>query len=314
MMKPDAGLLQELIEKVQHNTASQKELRLLLQLLEENNQGDLMPPEEWFQSEPEPLSAGLKNKVVNMALQRNIRGGHFRRWLPYAAMLLVLLGLMILWPRHEPSYTTIAAGDGEIKRIVLPDSSAVILNARSVIRYSEAYTGTSREVMLDGEAFFEIHPDRQAPFIVHTGHVQTQVLGTSFNVKHYPGEKLVVGVVTGKVKVMAAEGQQAILEQGSKVSYDSASNGFTRFREEPHKMNSWQQGIITMDNLTLKEVTTVLERWYSVRIVLGTPEMGRHVLSGQQANTSLESVLESICFIYHLQYHRQGNIIRIDKK
>lgn len=313
-MKPDAGLLQELIDKVQHNTASQDELRLLLQLLEEKNPGDLMPAEEWFQSEPQPLSARLKNKVVNTALQKNIRGGYFRRWLPYAAMLLVLLGVLLLWPRHEPRYTTIAARDGEIKRVVLPDSSVVILNARSVIRYSEAYKSVSRDVILDGEAFFEIHPDGKVPFIVHTGKVRTQVLGTSFNVKHYPGEKLMVSVATGKVKVVAPEGKQVVLEKGSKVSYDSITTTFASFTEEPHKMNSWQQGIINMDNLTLGEVTTILERWYSVRIILETPQMGRHILSGLQANTSLESVLESICFIYHLQYRREGNIIRMEKK
>lgn len=315
-MKRDAGLLQELIEKVQHNTASREELLVFLQLLEEQDQPALMPPEEWAQSEPLPLSAGLKNKVINAALQRKVllRRDYFRRWLPYAAMLLVLLGMWLLWPRHQPSYTTIAAGDGEIKRVVLPDSSIVILNARSVIRYSEAYAGGSRDVTLDGEAFFEVHPDKQAPFIVYTGPVQTEVLGTSFNVKRYPGEKLVVSVATGKVKVKTPEGKQAVLDKGSKLSYDSATGDFTNFREAPHKMNSWQQGIINMDNLTLAEVAMVLERWYSVRIVLGTPEMARHVLSGQQANTSLESVLESICFIYHLQYHRQGNTIRLDKK
>ncbi|HWV64749.1 FecR family protein [Chitinophaga sp.] len=315
-MKRDADLLQELIDKVQHNTASRDELRLLLQLLEEEDHRVLMPAEEWLQSESQPLPAGLKSKVVNTALQRTttVKRGYFRRWLPYAAMLLALLGLVLLWPRHKPVYTTVAAADGEIKRIALPDSSVVILNARSVIRYSDTYAATSRDVILDGEAFFEIHPDRQAPFIVHTGNVQTKVLGTSFNVKRYPGEKLVVSVASGKVKVMARAGKEVVLDKGSKASYDSAANQFASFREEPHNMNLWQQGIINMNNLTLAEVSTVLERWYSVRIVLDMPETGRHVLSGQQANTSLESVLESICFIYHLQYHRQGNIIRINKK
>lgn len=315
MMKRDAGLLQELIDKVQHNTASGDELRLLLQLLEEQDHRVLMPAEEWLQSEPQPLPAELKNKVVKSAVQKDttVKRGYFRRWLPYAAMLLVLLGLVLLWPRHQPVYTVIVAGDGEIKRIALPDSSSVILNARSVIRYSNAFAATSRDVILEGEAFFEIHPDN-TPFIVYTGNVQTKVLGTSFNVKHYPGEKLVVSVASGKVKVTAPAGKELVLGKGSKASYDSAANQFASFREEPHNMNSWQQGIINMNNLTLAEVTTALERWYSVRIVLDAPETGRHVLSGQQANTSLESVLESICFIYHLQYHRQGNIIRINKK
>ncbi|MET3877472.1 FecR domain-containing protein [Chitinophaga sp. OAE865] len=316
MIKRDAGLLQELIDKVQHNTASQEELRLLLQLLEEQDHRVLMPAEEWWQSESQPLSAGLKSKVVKAAVQKSttVKYGYFRRWLPYAAMLLVLVGLVFLWPRHQPVYTTIAAADGEIKRIALPDSSVVVLNARSVIHYSDAYATASRDVMLEGEAFFEIHPDRQTPFIVHTGNVQTKVLGTSFNVKRYPGEKLVVSVASGKVKVIAPAGKEILLGKGSKASYDSAANQFASFREEPHNMNSWQQGIINMNNLTLAEVTTVLERWYSVRIMLDAPETGRHVLSGQQTNASLESVLESICFIYHLQYHRQGNIIRINKK
>ena len=318
-MRSDAGLLQELMEKVQHNNATREELRLLLQLLEEKKHHHVMPYEEWLQSDGQQLSPGLKHRVMKAALHKNTTGiqHYIRRWLPYAAVILMLLAIRLFLPgpwKHQPAYVTIAANDGEIKRIVLPDSSVVTLNARSEIRFQQGGKSNSRDVFLDGEAFFEIHPDNNKPFIVHTDGMQTQVLGTSFNIKYYPGEKLMVGVLTGKVKVTAAEGKSTVLQRGEKTIYNPSAGVFTSINEEPQEMNAWQQGIINMNNLTLEEVATVLERWYSVKIILESPGIAKHILSGSQNNTSLEASLNAICFVYNLGYHQQGNVVHIYKK
>lgn len=318
-MRSDAGLLQELMKKVQQNNATPEELRLLLQLLDEKRPHHVMPYEEWLQSDPQQLSPGMKQRIMKAAIHKPSIGiqHYVRRWLPYAAVILMLLAIRFFLPgpwRHQPVYTAVAARDGEIKRIVLPDSSVVTLNARSEIRFQQAGKSSSREVFLDGEAFFDIHPDNSKPFIVHTDGMQTQVLGTSFNVKYYPGEKLMVGVLTGKVKVTAAAGKSVVLQRGEKAIYNSSAGAFTSIKEEPQEMTAWQQGIINMNNLTLEEVATVLERWYSVKISLESPGIAKHILSGSQNNTSLEAALNAICFVYNLDYRREGNTIHIYKK
>ena len=312
MIKPDASL-QELIDKVHANTASEEELQLLLELLD---QPMLMPYDEWLQGSQSPVSQALISKVIEAATGNStpVIFRYMRRWLPYAAIVLIALGIFYWWPSHQPTYITVATKDGEIKRVMLPDSSVAILNARSSIRYKTGTGADGRQLQLNGEAFFDIHPDEHAPFIVQTGEVRTQVLGTSFNIKYFPAENLAVGVLTGKVKVVADEDKFIVLERGDKVILDHRTREFSSHTEDPQKMNAWQQGIINMDNLTLSEVATILDRWYSVKIILESPGIGHHRLSGSQANTSLESVLESICFVYHLSYAQEGNIIHIYKK
>ena len=103
------------------------------------------------------------------------------------------------------------------------------------------------------------------------------------------------------------------MTKGDQVTYDATAT-FTSIVADPQQMSSWQKGIIDMNNLTLHQVAAILERWYSVKIVLMTPGIGQHILSGTQTNTSLTATLESICFVYNLQYQQEGQIIKIREK
>lgn len=315
-MKYDAAKVQELFKKIQDKTATAEELRLFLDMTAATDPRQLMPYEEWEQSTARGVPAPLKEKIILAATKKKTPGiqRYIRKWLPYAAAILLLLAVRLFLPipwGQQPVYLTATANDGEIKRVSLPDSSIIMLNARSSVRYRKDYPAGSREIFLEGEAFFDVRANDKKPFIVHSSNLHTQVLGTSFNIKSYPGEKLLVGVLTGKVKVADQAGKWITLAKGDKVMYDKQTAAFSNYTEDPKNMSSWQHGAINMDNLTLREVAAVLERWYSVKIMLMTPGIENYVLSGSQTNTSLASTLESICFIYHLQYEQQGQIIKI---
>ncbi|WP_317235987.1 FecR family protein [Niabella hibiscisoli] len=75
--------------------------------------------------------------------------------------------------------------DGERKPLVLTDGTKVWLNAGSRLSYLPGFSAATREVMLEGEAFFDVTEDKSKPFVVHAGHVLIRVLGTAFNVKAY---------------------------------------------------------------------------------------------------------------------------------
>lgn len=313
MTKYDASDMQELIRKIQEHTATAEELRRFLHMTEQPALDDLLPFTEWQQSPQEALPSGLKEKVMQ-AIPRN-RLRYLRKSWPYAAAVALLLVLHQLLPRighQQPALLTAATRDGEIKRITLPDSTTVVLNARSAIRYASS-PDAIREVFLEGEAYFDVRQNQHKPFVVRSGALSTRVLGTTFNIRAYPGETQQLGVVSGKIQVSSPEGKSLVMTKGDQVTYDATAT-FVSITADPLQISSWQKGIIDMNNLTLQQVAAILERWYSVKIILLSPGIGQHVLSGTQTNTSLTATLESICFVYNLQYQQEGQIIKIREK
>lgn len=307
--------IRELFEKIQQNTATPEELRLFLELTEKEDQQETLPYQEWEQTSPQQLPPRLEQRILRKAAPKQPL---LRRLLPYAAAAAVLLvAIRLLWPSSTPqpaaNWITVSTADGEMRTLRLPDSSVVTLNARSSIRYNSSSTG-ARTVYLQGQAYFDVQQNQHRPFVVHSGELSTQVLGTSFDVRSYPRETPRIAVLTGKVKVADPRGKSIVLAQGEQASYNTDNDQFSSATADPALMSNWQQGIINMNNMTLQEVSAVLERWYSIKVVLETPGIGDYILSGTQANTSLNSTLESICFIFQLQYTQDGNTVLIRKK
>src|SRR6202000_336004 len=90
---------------------------------------------------------------------------------------------------------------GQRSVVRLSDSTIVYLGPDSKINFPGRFNGKTRELNLEGEAFFQVKKDHQHPFIIHTGDVSTTVLGTSFKITAFKGEPLTVSVATGKVRV-----------------------------------------------------------------------------------------------------------------
>jgi hypothetical protein len=141
-------------------------------------------------------------------------------WLKIAAAAVVFIGLISYFfvrpgkndgANDQPAVATAAAGSllhvstttGEGKKIKLPDGTQVWLSPSSIIEYPASFSGKSlREINLSGEGFFEVAHDPVHPFIIHSGNIETRVVGTSFNIQAYDNqEEINVMVVTGKVNV-----------------------------------------------------------------------------------------------------------------
>ena len=142
-----------------------------------------------------------------------IRRRRIRAW-RIAAMLLILLsaGLGYLFintrgdsgtmARNNSLKESLVAQKGSRTRSMLPDGSTVWLNAGSRLHYINDFNGETREVSLEGEAYFDIAKKENQPFIVHTGGIRIRVLGTAFNVKSYPEDRNVeTTLFHGRVQV-----------------------------------------------------------------------------------------------------------------
>ncbi|GAA4323028.1 FecR family protein [Mucilaginibacter gynuensis] len=201
-------------------------------------------------------------------------------WLKYAAILLLVTGLgawlLLEWlPKGTSGQLALLEKynpRGQRTRITLQDSSVVYLGADSRLRYPELLNGNTREIFLEGEAFFEVKHDVKHPFIVHTGRVQTQVLGTSFKIEAFKNQRLKVAVATGKVSVgykdhTDALRSLAILTPGKEVSLNAANKAVISTIAIAD-ITGWADGSLAFNDARLDEIARELERWYNTKIII----------------------------------------------
>lgn len=148
--------------------------------------------------------------------------------------------------------------------VTLSDGTRVMLNANSTLEYPASFDDAEvREVRLKGEAHFEVTKNPHRPFVVKAGEMQTQVLGTVFDVKAYRKDAPKVTLMEGKVKVSNADtevemhpGQTATL-QSDKIVVSRASSS----------VSDWLEGDFDMDQVTLAEAMSDIGAWYNKTVV-----------------------------------------------
>lgn len=148
--------------------------------------------------------------------------------------------------------------------VTLSDGTKVRLNANSTLEYPASFDDAEvREVRLKGEAHFEVTKNPHRPFVVKAGEMQTQVLGTIFDVKAYRKDAPKVTLMQGKVKVSNADtevemrpGQTATL-QADKIVVSKASSS----------VSDWLEGDFDMDQVTLAEAMSDIGAWYNKTVV-----------------------------------------------
>ena len=152
--------------------------------------------------------------------------------------------------------------------LVLSDGTRVWMNARSRLVYPVAF-GDTREVELEGEAYFEVTRDENRPFIVHAGQVAVKVLGTEFNVSNYPeNEDVQTTLIKGKVQVTLSENMDGYtLHPGEQVVYNKESGEVTVANVDVSYVTAWREGRLRFRDRPLKEIMDFISRWYDVDVV-----------------------------------------------
>ncbi|WP_161554475.1 FecR family protein [Sinomicrobium soli] len=159
---------------------------------------------------------------------------------------------------------------GQRQQFQLADGSMIWLGPESSLRYPDAFRGAQREVTLTGEAFFEVSPDKDHPFVIRTGEVSTTVLGTSFNIQAYEKD-LSVTVVTGRVRVVADEKQQegaeVLLNSDQRAVFDAETKSLVR-EEAPDAsaMQSRREGIFEYRGTPVENILSDMAREYGLAL------------------------------------------------
>ena len=180
--------------------------------------------------------------------------------------LFLLAGGMFYYlsPRNEMIEVSVAYG--EQKRLILPDSSEVWLNAGSSILYPETFAKDKRQVILNGEAYFSVKKILQ---VLYCRNLLTlcESFGTRFNVKAYPNdEKITTTLTSGKVEVSVRSQPPHILKPDEQLTYDKKSSDIHISVIDTNDTNCWMAGKLVFTNASAGEIFRTLERHYNTTI------------------------------------------------
>ncbi|MEO3406443.1 FecR domain-containing protein [Mucilaginibacter sp. CAU 1740] len=191
----------------------------------------------------------------------------------------------------------LVAANGQMVNITLTDGTKVWLNGGSKLTYPESFRGEKREVTLEGEAFIDVAHDATKAFIVHTGNVHTQVLGTSFNVKAYPEDSFIkVDVKSGKVGVITpagtAKSTTTFLTPAEEVVFNKKGNSVIKKTDvDIISLSSWKDGGLTFKNTPLLEVLNAVNHRFNVNISAEI-NLTRCSITANFTNVSLDNIVK----------------------
>lgn len=195
----------------------------------------------------------------------------------------------------------------------LPDGTVVFLNAGSSIRFREGLAGNIREIFLEGEAFFEVAKDSIRPFLVHSGNLTTQALGTSFNIRNFKEKPVEIALLTGKIKVESQDHTfYQILIPGEGVS---ESGGIpVKSQVDVNNSIAWMNKTIVFESEGFLEAIEELENWFGVDISITNLPQNPSTISAKYINESLENILIGLGYKMDFDYEIDGSQVQIHFK
>lgn len=245
-----------------------------------------------------------------------------------AIVLIIAIVIYRVTPANHTSQAAISSvitKNGNRTKIVLPDGSQVWLNAGSNLEYNNAvFNKEFREVILNGEAFFDVTKNAGKPFIIHTKKMDIKVIGTAFNVRAYSDEKITeAALIRGSIEVTLKDrkNQKIILKPNEKISIANEEEAIPVSKSgvpsvtknstvslpqivvKELKLNpvynivgeiAWTQNKLLFEDETLENIAPMIERWFGKKVVIENESLKNNRYYGNFENESMEVVLSSL--------------------
>jgi len=316
---------QQLIEKILSDTASpseQKEFEIWLNTSEENRKYFKKTKVIWESLNKSFLTKKFSEEaaqinIISKITERKSKLLRIKRfkYISYAASVLILIGLSyfaINRSIRSDKFTQIYSAENSIKQFELDDGSHVWLNKNSVLKISDNFGKKQRKTILEGEAYFEVKPDKTKPFKVFTGNTVTRVLGTSFNLWLDKKNNVTLNVNSGKVEFY----KKYMLF--NKQIYTSCDMGY--FQKDIGKINksenkglnyiAWKTGVLNFENTPLHEVCKVLSKHYG-KVITTSINQPDYLLSATYPHETLDNIIETICITFDIKTTIEGDTISL---
>lgn len=249
--------------------------------------------------------------------QQSIKRNTIRRTLVrmsrYAAVIALFM-TVTYWvtKQHFSSESPVIAHNtlyipaGQRMKIKLQDGTTVWLNSKTTFTYPALFSGKERRVSVDGEAFFEVAKDTEKPFIVSAQGVEMKVLGTTFNVQGYAGEKEVrTSLIEGSLQVYLPESnpEGIILKPHEQVTVTGHSMKVNPITHGDYFL--WTDGIYSFDNERLGSILNRLEHYYDVKIMVEDPSISEWRYRGKfRQRDGIDEILRMIQRIHKLKIRK----------
>lgn len=236
-----------------------------------------------------------------------------RRILAAAASIMLLIAAGIWWllpevPAGQP-YRTVAALSGKPMEVALSDGSLIVLQNGSEMTFPETFPGEgAREVELSGEAYFKVAHDEKRPFRVRASHALTEVLGTTFNVRAWPGESAVEATVeSGRVRLTSSTQPSGGLTLGPGERGQCLTNGnLSKTSDAEINALSWMTGQLRFRKTPFAEALLAIGRHYEVVLELENPALGDCSYTGSFEKAELKDVLLTLELTYGVRISEPG--------
>lgn len=264
----------------------------------------------------------LQSVWTKIAEEENLRKKANSSWLKYAASFILVCAAALGWysvktetkeGNQQIALMTKTTKRGERVKLLLPDSSVVYLNALSKLSFPQRFEkDKNREIHLEGEAFFEVKSDASRPFIVHSGNLQTRVLGTSFNIDAYPeSQHFSISVRTGKVGISSSNAGRlkhlSFLTPGKNLIYKLRDSSYAVNEAKAADFNSWIENRFIFKNELLSTILTRLERSYNVSFNIKNDVMLKCRFNATFHNKNIKQILEQLHIMSSGKIHYEFN-------
>ncbi|WP_326992407.1 FecR family protein [Chitinophaga sp. 212800010-3] len=253
--------------------------------------------------------------MVRPAVPSRIRSLYAKYAAAAAVLILLTAGAWWLETRSSLKKHELAANDGKIKSLELPDHSTVTLRQGARIRYVNGYHHNQRIVELEGEAFFDIANDPDHPFLVRTPNKSIiEVLGTSFTVQT-GADSTAVTVASGSVKLGLENDTTAIVLASGQRGVWGNGQLYAQNNNNPNYI-AWKTGILQFNDLPLVDILPQLADFYAKDIRID--EKYRETASQQKAtitfrDQSCDEVLHELQLLLGFNYKQTGDTIVISQ-
>lgn len=267
------------------------------------------------------LNKNISKPIIVRDNKRMIR--HIWRSAVAVAIIIVLLVMNLVNYISDISHknvitqnwNTIIVPKGQQSLLILSDDTKVTINAGSVFRYPSEFNSTERTVELKGEALFEVNHDSAHPFVVITNKLTCKDLGTTFNLRAYPSEKIEVTLIEGKIQVESKDKANKItMRPNEQVTYSDDMGMVLKELKDAKQNSIWTKGGGMYNNVSLAAICADLERRFNVNITIKDSSLKNVLFTCHyQDCSSISQIMDLLKYTRKLNYSLNNNNIVITR-
>jgi transmembrane sensor len=316
--------IQQAIENYLRGLSTPQEQELLIKFLRhsrenrilfEKKKNEFLQGKNLYSLQEWEAWSKLKHKISETK-KINIQRSRWLTVYKIASVVALILLITGLWgfPALQKQKVVVSTNPGQTIKMILPDSSSVILNSSSTLEYHPLSFLMKREINLKGEAYFVVKKQKNTAFKVQTKYFEVKVLGTQFNVNAYTKNKsynvvLEKGIVN--VKLNRENKKWVQLKPGEKLEISKAAQTFNIEKVNTRLYTSWKEGLLYFYDSSFDDVIKRIENRYGAEIKIRNDLINSFILSTTICDDPLEKVLDLFRKVLPLKINEEEGIINI---